>query len=362
MCSSDLELGEKVKGAATKAANADPLRVLFNGLNEDLEGIVGSLATGDIEGAVSSLGQMGTDLSAAWSGVFPAIQSLLDTITNGAFSGFLAGFVTPLVNRLSDFANNVGPVFNQIVSDASTKFGELVDVIGPKVQPLLDAFIGFVESAITAFGNLKTALQPVIDIIWGAAVGTLGAALDEITGILDTITLLLNGDFTGAWNKITETVGTVIEDVQGVLGGLLDGIANLVPDFLSAAGDVGDAVITGITDAITGAVDTVVGAVRDLINSIIDIWNTFDLGIPSGEFQFWGPGSFGIPNPLGGYIAETKWDAMKFTWAGSGDMVPDLPHLAKGGIVTDPTIALIGEAGPEAVVPLDQYEIGRAHV
>ena len=128
------------------------------------------------------------------------------------------------------------------------------------------------------------------------------------------------------------------------------------------AGDVGDAVITGITDAITGAVDTVVGSVRDLINSIIDIWNTFDLGIPSGEFQFWGPGSFGIPNPLGGYIAETKWDAMKFTWAGSGDMVPDLPHLAKGGIVTDPTIALIGEAGPEAVVPLDQYGGGGATV
>ena len=33
---------------------------------------------------------------------------------------------------------------------------------------------------------------------------------------------------------------------------------------------------------------------------------------------------------------------------------PDIPELAAGGIVSKPTIALIGEAGPEAVVPLDR--------
>jgi phage-related minor tail protein len=31
-----------------------------------------------------------------------------------------------------------------------------------------------------------------------------------------------------------------------------------------------------------------------------------------------------------------------------------IPALADGGIVTGPTLALIGEAGPEAVVPLDR--------
>ena len=29
-----------------------------------------------------------------------------------------------------------------------------------------------------------------------------------------------------------------------------------------------------------------------------------------------------------------------------------IPHLASGGIITSPTLALIGESGPEAVVPL----------
>jgi hypothetical protein len=38
--------------------------------------------------------------------------------------------------------------------------------------------------------------------------------------------------------------------------------------------------------------------------------------------------------------------------------IPNIPYLADGGIVTGPTLALIGEAGPEAVVPLDRYNGG----
>ena len=38
--------------------------------------------------------------------------------------------------------------------------------------------------------------------------------------------------------------------------------------------------------------------------------------------------------------------------------MPDVPHLAGGGIVTRPTLALIGESGPEAVVPLTRSGMG----
>jgi hypothetical protein len=39
-----------------------------------------------------------------------------------------------------------------------------------------------------------------------------------------------------------------------------------------------------------------------------------------------------------------------------------IPRMAEGGIVNSPTLALIGEAGPEAVVPLDQYNRGNGNV
>jgi hypothetical protein len=39
---------------------------------------------------------------------------------------------------------------------------------------------------------------------------------------------------------------------------------------------------------------------------------------------------------------------------GKGFSVPNIPMLAEGGIVTGPTLAMIGEAGPEAVIPLSK--------
>ena len=39
---------------------------------------------------------------------------------------------------------------------------------------------------------------------------------------------------------------------------------------------------------------------------------------------------------------------------GKGFDVPNIPMLAEGGIVTGPTLAMIGERGPEAVIPLSR--------
>ena len=38
--------------------------------------------------------------------------------------------------------------------------------------------------------------------------------------------------------------------------------------------------------------------------------------------------------------------------------IPEIPSLAAGGIVTSPTLAMIGERGPEAVVPLGRGGAG----
>jgi SLT domain-containing protein len=40
--------------------------------------------------------------------------------------------------------------------------------------------------------------------------------------------------------------------------------------------------------------------------------------------------------------------------AGKGIEIAQIPALAQGGIVQSATLALIGEAGPEAVIPLDR--------
>jgi hypothetical protein len=71
--------------------------------------------------------------------------------------------------------------------------------------------------------------------------------------------------------------------------------------------------------------------VKTIFNGIAQLWNnTF------GKLSFKAP----------------SW--VPFGLGGKGFDVPDIPLLANGGIVTSPTLAMVGEAGPEAVIPLDR--------
>jgi hypothetical protein len=79
-----------------------------------------------------------------------------------------------------------------------------------------------------------------------------------------------------------------------------------------------------------GVADVIFGPFKTAFNAIAKLWNN-TVGKLSFTVPGWVPG-------LGG----------------KGFDVPDIPMLAQGGIVTGPTIAMIGEAGPEAVIPLNR--------
>ena len=85
---------------------------------------------------------------------------------------------------------------------------------------------------------------------------------------------------------------------------------------------------------------------RNIFNAIATVWNN-TIGKLSFKVPSWVPGiggkGFSVPNiPLIGGNEDT---------GGRGSSVP---MMAAGGVVTSPTLAMIGEAGPEAVIPLDR--------
>jgi len=80
--------------------------------------------------------------------------------------------------------------------------------------------------------------------------------------------------------------------------------------------------------------NALVAPFRTAFNAIATLWNN-----TLGKFKITLPDW--LPEPLGG--KEFGFPKM-----------PLIPALAEGGIVKKPTLALIGEAGPEAVVPLSK--------
>jgi phage-related protein len=97
-----------------------------------------------------------------------------------------------------------------------------------------------------------------------------------------------------------------------------------------------------VVDAVFGAIKFGVTKIAiPYINLLLDVWKTVFNAIGSIWNNTLGKISFSLPDWVPGL-------------GGKGFSFPKIPALAQGGIVMGPQIALIGEAGPEAVIPLDR--------
>ena len=97
--------------------------------------------------------------------------------------------------------------------------------------------------------------------------------------------------------------------------------------------------VNAIINGVLGAFESVVNGAIMMVNGIIRAYNAIPL-LPNIDTI----GHVNLPS-VGGTPTQV-----------AGTM--NLPRMAEGGIVNSPTLALIGETGPEAVVPLDRMSTG----
>jgi hypothetical protein len=164
---------------------------------------------------------------------------------------------------------------------------------------------------LTSFGAWAQE-HPGILLAIGAAIATIAAAIVAVN-----IAMALN------------PFSMIAIAVVG-LGALLVVAYKKFSPFKTVVDTVFGAIDYWITEVTIPAIKLMLTVFKTVFNGIASIWNN-TVGKISFEIPKWVPG-------LGG----------------KGFDMPNIPMLANGGIVTSPTLALIGEAGPEAVIPLSQ--------
>ena len=190
---------------------------------------------------------------------------------------------------------------------------------------------GFIWEAIKNLGAIIAALLAEIALIIFEAIAIIGGAL---VGLGERIGVWLRGKIDAAISAISTFFQDVVTGL-GIMGEkLLEGVASIGQDLGSAFSTIGETikdVFTSIWDFVSGIfdpqnwIDLGTAAIDALWSAIKSIWNNTV-----------GSLSLDIPG-FGG------WDGIHVS----------VPKLATGGIVTSATTALIGEAGKEAVLPLE---------
>jgi len=360
--------------------NADMMAQLF-GSTEALNAVTVLATTGaqDFAGALDAM-----------AGSAGATQAAYDKMNQG-FNDSVGDTLVQLQNLGIMMGDIILPYFNQGIQklgewiqwfkgldDATkeniVKFALFVAAIGPVLLmigkgisvvsaittqfSLMFKFLGMIS---TGFGTVFGWIGKLVGIIAGPLMSGLQALFAFIVAnpivlviaaiIAALILLWKNWDTVKTWiletvTKLREGAAQKFEELSTSVTGTVEQMNTWLIDKWNGLKTGTVAIFVGIQTGVVGAFeglktkalsiwDSIGSGIRETINFIIRGVNTLIAGMNKISFKIpeWVPGvggkSFGIN-------------------------IPKIPMLAAGGIVTKPTLAMIGEAGPEAVIPLSK--------
>lgn len=238
---------------------------------------------------------------------------------------------------LSEDGVNAAVQFNDAMDRLkATLTGDLLQAgasLAQTLVPVLEKVVGFIANLFTWFGNLQGPTQAFILVLAGlvAAISPVASIISTVLGLL----AMLPPAFTAA---------------LGPIGLVIAAVTALVSAFMYAYEH--SEKFRNIVNAVFTKVKEVVGTVIEFIKERMAIM----LSSFTNAIEF----IKSIPDRVRAIVQKIK-DFIKlphFSLTGELSLIPpSVPKIsvdwyAKGGIFNSPTIAGIGEAGPEAVVPL----------
>jgi phage-related minor tail protein len=307
-------------------------------------------AIGEVTGATDKMADTLGDNS---KGKIEAFKRNLETNV----TGFITDNVLPKLAELGDGVGKLWDKFqeSEFLADLKTNLKDLSDNVMP---PITDA-VKLMTDQFTTFTTWAADNKEVMDglKIFLIALAVALLAVVVIIGVLVTASIALSAVFgvimvgtiiafkfalEQLWRAlqfgwdILKNVGSFLADVfRGIIDGVIGSFNWLKITVVDVFNKIKD-VITGVGDWVkntastmwNGVFDGLVSAFKWAINAVLRAWNDLSFTVPS------------INVPGLGEIGGWRFDT------------PNIPLLAKGGIVRHPTLAIIGESGPEAVVPL----------
>ena len=239
--------------------------------------------------------------------------------------------------------------------------GAMALVLGPLLLllPTIAASIGILSGA---FGMLSLSMLPIAAIILGITAVIIAAIL--IYKNWDKIIAVLKETFVASFNKIKEVFGVVSNVIQTVFaskwawimpgGAFIKAILFLKNNWRE--------IWDGIKTTFRSVSDALIGIFENLKGRIVSIWDGMVAGIKGGLNV-----AIGAINRFIRAVNAMRINVPRVSLPFGGSVggysigmprLPEIPSLAKGGIVNRPTLAMIGESGPEAVVPLGRGGAG----
>lgn len=281
------------------ALSANPIGIVVVAIAALVAGLIWFFTQTDLGRQVweTLVGAISTGITWLWETILKPTFEAIGAIFQWLYQNIILPIVQGIVLYVIIWANIFTWLYENVVKPVFGFIGEMFKWIYENViVPIIDKIVAYFR-------------------VWGAIFSWL------YDNIVKPVFAALGAAFNWVWTNVIKP--------------FIDWVSKGIEKFGQTFGEVFGGLASFARDAFNKVLDFVrppINALIDLINGMIERLNGIKIDVP--EFA----------RDLFGGAAQV------------GFSIPKIPHLAKGGFVDRPTTALIGEAGPEVVTPLKDFE------
>lgn len=273
---------------------------------------------------VSILGNIATIVQKVFLNI---VAPIIDTV-GGIIMDFVDTVLKPLWNAWENVFQSIMGLLSDFLKFATPIFSTILDILGPIFKLALTLLRG-------VFDMVFAAIRGIIE----RADKTICERVNNIREFFRNLGEWMEGTFGFKWKNVFETVKNVVKAFKDYMGPIINSLEVVFMGLTSFISGVFSGnwrrAWFGVRQIFEGIVSGLSNIFKAPLNFMIDGINKFLSGIGKIKIPDWVPGV-----------------------GGKGFSIPRIPRLAKGGIVSASTIANIGEAGTEAVIPLQRNTQG----
>ncbi len=273
-------------------------------------------------------------LGGIWEVIKSVIKGALDIIKAimdgdwGAIKDIVINMVEGIKNGIKRTWDGIKQIIDTVLDAIKAVISNVWEAIKNKISSVLDGIKSVASSAWEGIKSLISsaldAIKSVVSSIWEAIKNKISSVLDGIKSVVSNI-----------WNGIKDTISSVLDGIKSVASNAWDNIKNKASSAFESVKSTASNVWNGIKSAITHPIESAKNTVLGIIDRIKSAFSNMHISIPKPKLPHISVGSRSF---LGGKVTIPTFS---ISW------------YAKGGFFDGATMIGVGEAGKEAVLPLE---------
>lgn len=289
---------------------------------------------------VAAIAAIAAAVYAAWttSETFrAAVMAGVDAISSKVQE--ICAFLAPYVQAFLD----------QIVSTVQVAMDTLGPIIGAVLTVIVSTVVPILTSIMDTVANVLATILATVTNIMAAVSTVIQGAWQIISGIFQTVLGVILAVTTGDFTMLQQGVTSIMQGTMVAINGVMQGILSIV----SGAWNAVKAVFIGVCNAVSGAISGAFNGIKSVIDSTMNGAKSTVSGALDAISGFF----------AGLHLQFPHINLPHFSISGDFSLVPpSVPSISvswyrTGAIAMGASVVGIGEAGPEAVVPLSGREM-----